>query len=214
MAGDLLSAYHAVVIASRGQVYAVHERVAGIILAAGEARRFGRPKQVLEWDGETLAHRAARVALQAGLDPVVAVTGAHAELVEASLQGLTLRIAKNPNWQDGQSASLRAGLEAVPPEAGAVIFLLADQPYVSTMLLQALVEMHACTLAPIVAPQIDGQRGNPVLFDRATFDDLRALSGDAGGRQLFARYPITWLPWHDASVLVDIDVVSDLARLR
>ena len=68
------------------------------------------------------------------------------------------------------------------------MFLLVDQPFVSAPLVRMLVEEHARTLAPIVAPLIDEQRGNPVLFDRMTFADFAALEGDVGARPLFARY--------------------------
>ncbi|MCU0489721.1 MAG: hypothetical protein MUE67_12325, partial [Anaerolineales bacterium] len=68
------------------------------------------------------------------------------------------------------------------------------------------------TLAPILAPLVDGQRGNPVFFDRQTFGDLLSLQGDTGGRALFSRWPVEWLPWHDASVLVDIDRLEDYQR--
>jgi len=220
MVKELLAVYHAVIIASLNPendsppiIYAVHEPVAGIVLAGGEARRLGQPKQLLEWDGELLVHRVARVALEAGLSPVVVVTGAYAEQVAAGVSDLPLRVVENKSWREGQSSSIRAGLEVLPTEVGAAIFLLADQPKIPPGLAQSLVETHTGTLAPIVAPLVNGQRGNPVLFDRETFHDLCALTGDVGGRALFAHYPITWVPWHDPSVLVDIDTASDLAKL-
>jgi len=96
---------------------------------------------------------------------------------------------------------------------GAAIFLLADQPQVTPMVLRALVEQHSAELAPIVAPLVAGQRANPVLFDRVTFPDLMALTGDVGGRAIFSKYSPTYLPWHDESLLVDVDTPDDLRRL-
>ena len=101
----------------------------------------------------------------------------------------------------------------MPSEAGSVIFFLADQPFVTESLVQALVEAHAGSLAPIVAPMVDGRRSNPVLFDRRTWADFASLTGDAGGRTLFARYPATWVPWHDPRLLMDIDTPEDYQRL-
>ncbi len=98
-------------------------------------------------------------------------------------------------------------------EPGGAIFLLADQPQTPPTLIRSLVEMHARTLAPIIAPLVNGQRGNPVLFDRATFSDLLSLTGDVGGRSLFSRYPVEWLPWHDEGVLLDVDTEEDYSRL-
>jgi len=62
--------------------------------------------------------------------------------------------------------------------------------------------------------QVDGRRSNPVLFDRSTFNDLRSLSGDTDGRAVFARYPIAYLPWRAASILLDVDTPEDYARLK
>jgi molybdenum cofactor cytidylyltransferase len=132
-------------------------------------------------------------------------TGAYAAQVQAALADLPVTLAHNPDWASGQSASLAAGLRALPLATGAALFLLSDQPHVPAALVRSLTAMHAETLAPIVAPLVEGKRGNPVLFDRQTFPDLMALQGDVGGRALFARYLVTWLPWHDASVLLDIE---------
>jgi molybdenum cofactor cytidylyltransferase len=189
------------------------ESIAGIILAAGASRRMGRPKQLMLWRGTPFICRVARTALDAGLSPVVIVTGAEADEVRAALADLPVEIVHNPNWAEGQSTSVRTGLQALPLETMAAIFLLADQPHVPTALVRALLEQHAQTRSPIVAPMIDGQRGNPVLFDRSTFSDLMSLHGDAGGRLVFSRYPITDVLWDDSSLLLDVDTLEDYERL-
>lgn len=230
MAAQLLQAFDSVVVAgfqphaaaeAGGEVFvhAAHEPVAGIILAAGGAERFASAwsqapvKQLLPWGGVPLVRRSALIALQAGLNPVVVVVGAHAALVAQALEGLPVQIVENAAWQAGQSGSLRAGLAALPPQVGAAIFMLADQPFVPARLVQSLVELHSVTLSPLVAPLVGGQRSNPVLFDRLTFGDLMALNGDQGGRALFSRYPVQWLPWHDINLLLDIDTPEDYHRL-
>jgi molybdenum cofactor cytidylyltransferase len=194
-------------------IHAVYEPVAAIILAAGGARRFGQPKQLLPWEGEPFVRRVARTALEAGLSPVIVVTGAWVDEVDGAVRGLRVRIANNPDWQAGQGGSVRVGAQALPEACGGAVFLLADQPQIPVTLISALLAEHAHTLAPIVAPMVNGQRGNPVLFDRATFPDLLTLSGDSGGRALFSRYKVTWLPWHDASILTDVDTLDDYHKL-
>ncbi len=191
----------------------VHEPVAGIILAGGAAQRFGEPKQLLVWQGQPLVRRAAQTALDAGLSPVVVVTGAIDEPIRDALHGLPVQIIHNPIWQQGQSTSVKAGLSMLPEKAGGGIFLLADQPRVTAPLLRALVDMHASTLSPLVAPQVAGQRTNPVLFDRVTFGDFQGISGDQGGRALFSRFPTTWVPWHDDGLTLDIDTPDDFQKL-
>jgi len=215
IARQLLPSYHSVVIAAlkETKVIAVHEPVAGIILAAGGALRFGKPKQTLAWRGKPFIQHVAETALAAGLSPVVLVSGAYAEVVEPCVDHLPLTITRNPDWQLGQSTSIQAGIRALPSEAGAAIFLLADQPQVTTDVLRALVERHSLDLSPIVATQVQGQRANPVIFDRNTFPDLSSLEGDTGGRQLFSRYPGVYLPWHDERLLLDIDTQEDYNKL-
>jgi len=189
------------------------ESIAGIILAAGASQRMGQPKPLLLWHGKPFICHVARTALDAGLAPVVIVTGAHAEEVRAALADLPVEIVYNPNWAEGQSTSVRTGLQALPPETTAAIFLLADQPHIPAALVRALLEQHVQTRAPIVAPLIGEQRGNPVLFDRSTFPDLMSLHGDAGGRLIFSRYPAAYVPWHDPNLLLDVDTLEDYERL-
>ena len=234
LAGNLLAAYHSVIIASLGQsqVHAVYEPVAGIILAAGEARRFGQPKQLLDYHGQPFVRAVALTALASGLSPVVVVSGANAEAVEAAVADLPVTIKRNSDWQNGQSSTIQSGLQALRQPSlldsspnsiqmrggqaavGAAIFLLADQPQVMSTVINALTEKHAQTLAPILAPLVAGRRANPVLFDRATFTDLMFLTGDVGGRAIFSKYPVINLPWHDESLLLDVDTPEDLERLR
>jgi molybdenum cofactor cytidylyltransferase len=129
------------------------------------------------------------------------------------LKDLPAIVVHNPGWEAGQSTSVRAGLNTLPRPVGAAIFLLSDQPRVTPDLLQKLVETHAHSLATIVAPQVDGRPANPVLFDQMTFPDFANIRGDLGGRQLFSKYPISWVPWHDGTILLDIDTPEDYQRL-
>ncbi len=225
MVVSLLDKYHAVLIAAlapfqsrqllleEGEIFAVHERVAGIVLAAGGSTRLGQPKQILPWQGEPIVRHVAKTGLAAGLQPVIVVTGAAASAIEEALVDLPIQIVRNPDWEAGQSTSVKVGLKRVPAELGAVIYLLADQPRVSKELLSSLVELHATTFAPLVAPEVQGQRGNPVLFDRQTFPALFTLEGDVGGRPLFSRFKAARLPWHDLSILLDIDFPEDYRQL-
>jgi molybdenum cofactor cytidylyltransferase len=215
MAQDLLPAFDAVIVGTLEPVrLRTFERTAGIILAAGEARRFGQPKQLQEYHGQPFVRTVAKTALASGLSPVMVVTGANAEDVEASVHDLPIIITRNPDWQKGQSSSIRAGVSTLPGQIGAAIFLLADQPQILPTVVHALIEEHTRTLAPILAPLVAGQRANPVLFDRLTFPDLMALSGDMGGRSIFGKHQVTYLPWHDEALLLDVDTPEDLEKLR
>ncbi|MBE7534931.1 MAG: putative selenium-dependent hydroxylase accessory protein YqeC [Anaerolineales bacterium] len=218
MAKKLRSAYHATVIASmkQNEIYAAYESTAGIILAAGEAARYGQPKQLLDWNGEPFIRVVVKRALEAGLSPVVVVTGANAEQVEAPIGDLNVTLARNNEWQSGQSASVKAGirtLHTTDPNAGAAIFLLVDQPQITVSILQALAEKHAEGLYSAVVPLAMGRRANPVLFDRRTFADLLTLEGDTGGRAILHKRRVEFLPWHDERLLLDVDTPEHYQRL-
>jgi molybdenum cofactor cytidylyltransferase len=149
--------------------------------------------------------------------------------VEAAVQDLPIVITRNADWQNGQSTSMRAGLRSLTPtllpvrkedrgeefrNVGSAIFLLCDQPQITAPVIRALVEQHTLDLSPIIAPMVAGQRANPVLFDRDTFSDLMALTGDVGGRAIFSKYQVSYLPWVDESLLMDVDSPADLEKLR
>lgn len=224
LAKSLLPAYASVIIANlnAGKIHAVHEPIAGIVLAAGGSLRFGQPKQLLDWRGEPFVRAVAKTALEAGLSPVVVITGANAEKVGAAVLDLPVQIVHNEEWQSGQASSIRAAL--TPPSLsgrwaggdgpGAAIFLLADQPQVTPTILHALMEEHAATLAPIIAPMVLDRRANPVLFDRVAFPDLMELKGDVGGRGIFSKHQVNYLPWHDEALLLDVDTPEHYQRIK
>lgn len=228
MVRGLLTQFDAVVIADLAQerIYAVHEGTAGIILAAGESSRFGSPKQLLDWRGEPFVRAVAKTAIESGLAPVVLVTGANGEQVEASVRDLPLIIVRNTSWQQGQSSSLKSGLLSLrqlsaknksthSPDVGGAVFLLADQPQIPGAVIRALIAHHSTGLFPIVAPLVlMEQRANPVLFDRITFSDLMTLEGDVGGRGIFSKHRVEYLPWHDDSLLLDVDRPEDFPRIK
>jgi molybdenum cofactor cytidylyltransferase len=220
MASVLQNHFDSVLITSlkEHQIVAVHEPVAGIILAAGGSKRYGQTKQLLDWHGQPFIRVVVKTALEAGLSPVVVITGANANQVEDVLIDLPITIKRNEDWQTGQSSSIRTGIKGVSEEEskrpGAVIFLLADQPQITSSVIRALIEKHAKEIQPIIAPLVFmEQRGNPVLFDRVTFPALMKLQGDVGGRSLFSEFHVDYLPWQDDRLLLDVDNPEDYKHL-
>jgi molybdenum cofactor cytidylyltransferase len=120
---------------------------------------------------------------------------------------------QNVEPERGQSNSVHMGLNAVQDQVDAAVFLLADMPLVGSDLVAALIEKHRETLGSVIAPTVDGRRGNPVLFDRKTFDALREVQGDQGGRALFSHYPVIQVEWDDSS-LFDVDSDEELRKMR
>ncbi len=189
-------------------------RTVAIVLAAGGATRFGQPKQLLPWSGTTLLGQVVDRALAAGsIDEVIVVVGCEGERVAAAVSDRPVRVVVNEAWAEGQSSSVRAGLAALPTGVSAALFLLGDQPEVTLEVIEALVQRHRQTLAPIVVPCYRGQRNNPVLFDRAAFAELGRLRGDVGGRVLIERFQqsVESVAF-DAPPPFDIDTPEDYRR--
>lgn len=191
------------------------ERTAGIVLAAGTSSRFGQPKQLLDWNGRTFVRHVTETALRSGLEPVVVVTGFHHIEVESHLQGLPVSIIYNQDYTEGQSSSIKAGIRSLPTNVGSAVFLLTDQPQIPIEVIQALTASHTNERQSILAPLVlEERRANPVLFDRVAFPDLLQLQGDMGGRGIFDKHKVTYLPWHDDILIFDVDKVADYERLK
>jgi molybdenum cofactor cytidylyltransferase len=188
--------------------------VAGVVLAAGSSTRMGRNKLLLRVDGEALVARAARRAAAAGLDPVLVVLGHEADRVGRELDGLSCRTVFNPDHGTGQASSLRAGVAAVPPQAGAAVVLLADMPRVTPDMVAALVERWRQTGAVLVVSEYEGVQAPPTLYDRSLFPEIGALSADSAGRLMVRRHraqaqAVAW----PAERLADLDEPKDLEGL-
>jgi molybdenum cofactor cytidylyltransferase len=216
LAHQLLKVYDSVIVSSlQNNNLQLIEKTAGIILAAGSSSRYGQPKQLLDWKGKSFIRHVTETALRSALEPVVVVTGfQHAE-IESQLQDLPVSIVYNMDYEQGQSTSIKAGISALPENVGAAVFLLADQPQIPVEIIRALVESHASDLQEILAPLVlEEKRANPVLFDRVTFPSLLTLQGDVGGRGIFDRHKVSYLPWHDDILIFDVDKPEDYERLK
>jgi molybdenum cofactor cytidylyltransferase len=226
---DIRSAYDYCLVSSlvseNEEVRAKFAPVAGIILAAGGARRFGSPKQLIRYDGEPLFIRAIRVGLDAGLSPLRLVVGAYQDEILSVLMNWVsnsnapLEVIHNPNWESGQSTSIKAGLENINERISGAVFFPIDQPFISVDLIHALLCRQSETQAWVVHPLVQGKRTSPVLFSSSMFSELRGLTGDIGGRALLREpksgrnpIPVAVVNWDDARLAWDIDSSEDYER--
>jgi CTP:molybdopterin cytidylyltransferase MocA len=195
-------------------------RVAGILLSGGRSSRMGRPKALLDLDGETFLARTLRTLEAAGIDDVVIVTGAHDEEIRRACNGMALmpgvRIVTNPAYDQGQLSSILTGLDALAPHhPDAALVALVDQPRVAAPTVVALVEAFHATRAPVVRPAFQGRHGHPVLFSAEVFDALRTAPRDEGAKSVVhaAGERVVTVPVDDEGVVLDIDTPEDYARL-
>ena len=198
--------------------------VAGVLLAAGEGSRFGQPKALVEFNGQTLAERGVHLLRAGGADPILVVTGA----VPIELSGT--RTVYNPAWRTGMGSSLRAALQALSgsgpspapapapasaADVGAVVVALADQPLVGAEAVARLIAAYRDGISVAVAAY-DGQPRNPVLLAREHWPEVIATAtGDQGARAFLRARPdlVTLVECADTGRPDDIDTPADLARI-
>jgi molybdenum cofactor cytidylyltransferase len=189
-------------------------KLAGVLLAAGGATRFGRPKQLCEWQGKALvsyALDATRAVCGAG---VVVVTGATATQVAECLQGSSVEIVHNSGWATGMASSLRHGIAAIDQAAvTGVLISLCDQPLISADDLAMLTAAWQAQPERIAAAAYSDTVGVPAIFPVALLDELTALQGDEGARKLLRDHTDISIVAMPAAGL-DIDTPEDLARLQ
>lgn len=217
IANLVTQAYDQVLIGSLQEqlIKRVVEPVAGVILAGGGSSRFGQPKMLVPWKGKPLIAHVVEEARKSHLSPIVVVTGSEDAAIRTALVDYPdLIIQHNDQWQDGQSTSLRKGVQSIQASVGAAIFFLADQPFVNREIVSALVDRHQKHRSKVIVPVVHGKRTNPVLFDQSTFGRLAGLSGDVGGRALFAEFGMDALEWKDERLLYDIDTPEDYEKMK
>lgn len=193
-------------------------RIAAVLLAAGRSSRMGeRNKLLIPVEGKPMVRHAAEAALAAHVRELVVVTGHMAGEVAAALEGLPVRLIHNPDYAQGLSSSLKAGIGALGRKVDGAIVMLGDMPRIGAEHLTRLTAAFAPAQGKtIVVPTVDGKRGNPVLWGRAHFDAFRAIEGDVGARHLIGanEAALVEVAMPDGASLLDVDTPAALDALR
>jgi molybdenum cofactor cytidylyltransferase len=191
------------------------QKIGAIILAAGGSSRLGRPKQLLDWFGKPFIKQLVDLTHQVHLEPVVVVTGSNCEEIEAAIQDDKIMIARNGDWQNGQSSSMRVGCNALNGlEVDGFIIFLCDQPQVPIELLERMIMEANREDIDIVATSVQGKICPPTLFKVTCIDGIKSLQGDQGGRVLFKSYRTQIIDYEDERLLQDSDTEEDYSKLK
>jgi molybdenum cofactor cytidylyltransferase len=189
--------------------------ISGVILAAGQSKRLGTPKQLLELGGEPVIRHVLRNAAGSHLSQVVLVLGYQSAEIAAATGEWGQNLVINPDYGTGQSSSLRLGLSAVDPAAEAVLFLLGDQPQVSSDVIDNVLGVFTRGEGRIVMPSYRGTRSNPVLFAREYFPEIAKVTGDHGARRVLdAHQDDVATAAFDMDPPLDIDSSEDYEELK
>ena len=181
-----------------------------LVLAAGAARRFGAVKQLVDLDGEPLLLRVVRRAAAAA-DRTWVILGAHADELTPILTHAPVAVRINSQWSEGLAASIRTGIEHLPPSCDGVMLVLADQALISTEDFSRLAASWRDAPQSIAAAQYRDRNGAPAIFPRRLFAELRRLTGDVGARTVLEHHAGEVRPVPMPSAAFDLDTPADLA---
>lgn len=191
---------------------------AALILAAGESKRYGSPKQLIDWMGTPLLDHVVREVGKWPVDGIYVVLGANAEQIMESVDLSGTTVVENLEWEEGMASSIRVGLDALANATGfeRAFIVLADQPKVHIEVIEKLLVEQKRSRLPVAIPRYRYTWGNPVLIDRVIWPRIMAnIQGDAGARRLFKAHP-DWIEevWFEDLPPRDIDTRFDLDDMR
>jgi molybdenum cofactor cytidylyltransferase len=188
-----------------------------ILLAAGSSSRLGEPKQNLMYEGQPLLQRAIQTALASTCEPVLVILGSNAEAFQAGLNDLPVQTVFNSDWPEGMASSIRQGisnLQEIIPEIDGVIIMVCDQPFVTTALLNQMVEEKRLHGHGIIACTYQNTLGTPALFDKQFFPELLALQGQEGAKKLLFQHAEVVTSIDFPLGTFDIDTLQDYEALQ
>lgn len=196
------------------------KQTAGIILAGGSSTRFGRPKQLVKLKGKYLLEHVLNAALESRLDNLVLVLGhAHQNILQ-KLRAYTrhprLQVVINVRYNEGQSRSLQAGLLKIRQTCPSAMFLLGDQPMLNSEAINHMLDKFRYSEMDICVPVYNGKNGNPTIFNHVMYDQLLAIEGDIGARDIIKANPgrVLHVEMDDPLCFFDIDSREDLENLQ
>ena len=189
--------------------------ISGILLAAGESRRMGKPKLLLPWKKTTIIEDVVDVYLKSTLSELIVVVGENKESIKEVFKSKPVRIVENLLYHQGMSTSIRAGVLAASRVAEGYCIGLGDQPLITAGVINLLINSFLKDPTGIAVLSYQGKRGHPVIFSSSFRDALCSLSGDLGGRAIIENHlsEVRYVEAGSKAVLVDIDTPEDYDKL-
>jgi len=183
--------------------------VSAILMAAGEAKRMGKLKQLMPLGSTTMLEQTIDNLLSSRVSEVIVVLGHKAEEVRKRITTRPIKIVVNPIYHQGMGTSIAAGLKLVDSRAQAVMLALGDQPFVDSQTLNKLIEEFQAHNKGIAIPTYKGRRGHPLIFSMKYKAPLSRLKGDIGGREIIKQHPedVLEVAVDCKGIIIDIDTM-------
>lgn len=190
--------------------------VSAILLAAGESKRMGKPKQLMPFGRSTILEQTIDNLLNSEVSEVIVVLGYRAEEMIKTVAIKPVKVVINPAYHQGMSTSIVTGLNLVDDGAQAVMLALADQPLVDSKTMNRLIDEFFNHDKGIAIPVYQGRRGHPIIFSIKYKGELLKLKGDIGGRQIIKQHPddVLEVAVGCESINIDINTQSDYSHLN
>lgn len=186
--------------------------ISAVILAAGLSRRMERPKQLLRLGDKTMIEHVVEHVMKTDVREIVVVLGAYWQEIQDILMNYNVKSIFNPHYNDGQGSSVAAGVRAVSRSASGIMYLTADQPFLSPVFLNRMIAEFRKSDPLILKPEV----GMPAVFNSSLRTELMTLSGDTGGRLLIKKYQdkVMSLRGYPSTMIMDVDTEEDYQRAK
>lgn len=195
----------------------VSTNIGSVILAAGSSSRLGRPKQLLQYQNKTLLQHIIDMVTPFNFTSSVVVLGAHADQIRDATNFKNVTAIDNKDWSEGIASSIRLGMKEsikLNPLLDSILFLLSDQPYVSTELIQELLNKHKNGNRGITACSYKQSVGVPAIFGKQFFPQLMELTGDVGAKKIIMQNSEDVNKVAFRKGYFDIDTTEDYEQLQ
>jgi molybdenum cofactor cytidylyltransferase len=193
----------------------VDTTLAGVVLAAGESRRMGRPKQLLPFGERTILERVVDTLLIAGVGEVIVVLGHLAEHVRTVLGDRSVHVVVNEAYREGMLSSVKCGVRVISAEPDAVLFVLGDQPYIESVVVSEVIHAYRAGEAGIVIPRYNGKKGHPIIINLPRYREfILNLPAHVGLNVLMQEHDddVRYIDMVTEDIIHDIDVPEDYTR--
>jgi molybdenum cofactor cytidylyltransferase len=182
-----------------------------IILAAGESKRMGFPKMLLDFGGKTMLERVIENVKCSDVDEIIVVLGAENEKLKSIVSNLSVRLCYNENFMDGMLSSVKCGFRNISDRYEAVLVFQGDQPYINADIINSVIRAYRSTDFGLIMPVCNGRRGHPLLIDHRYNDKIELLDSSEGLRSLAHKFSedVLEVETADEGILKDFDTYAE-----